>query len=206
MAEFSPNDVAPQLRALLVNTLVAPRPIAFVSTLSAEGVGNLAPFSFFMAGGYDPASVCFSTTAPSQGPGKDTLRNIEATGEFVINIAVRSIIGQLNQASYPYPAHVDEFDRVGLTRAPSTKVRPPRVAESPASLECRLFQIVKHGDRPSHANYIIGEIVHIHAAESILTDSAPDVTKIEHVARLGGAWYDVVSQETMFALTRPTAP
>ncbi len=206
MAEFTPSALPPAIRNGLLTALVAPRPIAFVSTLSPAGVGNLAPFSFFMAGGYAPLSVCFSPVSWRDGSDKDSLRNVEATGEFVINIATADLAARLNQASYHYPPDVDEFEAVGLTRAPSAVVRPPRVLESPAALECRLFTVVRHGDQPSHANYVIGEVVHIHVDDEACTDGVPDNRKIEHLSRLGADWFSAIRPEQLFPVKRPTAP
>lgn len=206
MAEFDVAQIAARERAGLLTALVAPRPIAFVSTLSAAGVGNLAPYSFFMAGGYSPLSVAFAPVLPRDGTEKDTLRNVRETGEFVINVATFDLVARLNQASFDYPALVDEFDEAGLTRVASTRVKPPRVAEAVASLECRLYQIVPHGTGPSSGTYVIGEVVHMHVSDTILTNGIPDNRKIEHIARLGANAFARVTPDTLFDLARPVAP
>ena len=206
MAEFDVAQIAARERAGLLTALVAPRPIAFVSTLSAAGVGNLAPYSFFMAGGYNPLSVAFSPVRPRNGAEKDTLRNVRETGEFVINVATFDLVARLNQASFDYPALVDEFDAASLTRVASTRVKPPRVAEAVASLECRLYQIVPHGTGPSSGTYVIGEVVHMHVSDTILTNGIPDNRKIEHIARLGANAFARVTPDTLFDLARPVAP
>ena len=143
-------DLDPPKRHAWLTPLIAPRPIALVSTVSAAGVGNLAPFSFFAMGGQNPQSVAFCPVADRDGNPKDTLRNVLETGEFVINVVSRAMAERVNQASAPYPPEVDELEAVGFTRAASTVVRPWRVAESPAQLECRVFQVVPHGSGPQH--------------------------------------------------------
>jgi flavin reductase (DIM6/NTAB) family NADH-FMN oxidoreductase RutF len=206
MAEFVPANMPIAERSALLTALVAPRPIAFISTVSAEGKGNLAPYSFFMGGGYNPMSVCFSATNWRDGIPKDTLRNVQETGEFVVNVSTREMAERLNQASYRYAHGDDEFDRVGFTRAPSVMVRAPRVAESPAALECRVYRIIPHGEGPAAGNYVIGEVVHVHVDASVMTDGHPDNRKIEHLVRLGAVWFASQGPATLFELERPTAP
>src|SRR5205085_4152855 len=129
---------------LLVD-VVTPRPIAWVTSVDPEGRVNLAPFSFFNAFGANPPVVVFSPTLRRDGSRKDTLRNVEATGEFVLNAAVESLAEQVNLSSKELPPGVSEVDYAGLTLRPSLKVRPPRVAETPVSMECKLLQIVPLG-------------------------------------------------------------
>lgn len=206
MAEFGAAALSVSERAAFLTALVAPRPIALVSSLSASGAGNLAPFSFFMAAGYNPMSVAFSPVRFRDGREKDTLRNVRATGEFVINIATVEMAERLNQASYTYPAEVDEFDAAGFTRAPSLRVRPPRVAESAAALECTLYQVVEHGSGGASASYVIGEVVHLHVRDDVLVNGVPDNRRIEHVARLGAVAFGRVTPSMIFDLDRPASP
>lgn len=193
-------------RARLITRIVAPRPIAFVSTLSARGAGNLSPFSFFTAGGSNPPSVVFCTVNDRQGRAKHTLRNIEETREYVINIAAFRMAARMNQASWEYDEPVDEFDAAGFTRAPSFRVAPPGVAESPARLECRLHEIVRHGEGASAGNYVIGEMLYLTVDDDACTDGLPDNAKLDQIARLGGDLYTRVTPATLFALPRPTSP
>lgn len=204
MPAFTPDTLDVPARTRLLTALVAPRPIAFVSSLGRDGRGNLAPFSFFMAGGYAPMSVAFAPVRWRDGGEKDTLRNVEETGEFTIALATPAMLDRLNQASFRYPADVDEFDAVGFTRAPSAVVRPPRVAESPAALECRLHAVVRHGDGPGAGAYVIGEVVHVHADDAICLDGWPDSSRIEYLARLGGPWWGTMGPEELFEKQRPT--
>jgi len=187
-----------------LTALVVPRPIALVSTLSATGVGNLAPFSFFTLGGSTPPSVAFCPTALRDGGPKDTLRNIRETGEYVIHVVTRAMAERVNATSALVPPEVDEFDLVGFTRVPSHRVRPPRVAESPAALECRLVQEVSLGTGPGHGTWVIGEIVALHVDEAILgEDGLPDVARMHAVARLGRQEWAELSPEAVFTLARP---
>lgn len=200
-ARISPAD---RYRWLL--PVIAPRPIAFVSSLSAGGVGNLAPFSFFAMGGSNPQSVAFCPIADRHGNPKDTLRNVRETGELVINIVSREMAERVNQASAPYPFEVDEFDVTGFTRAPSERVKPPRVAESPVAMECRVFQIVPHGSGPMHGTWVLAEVLLAHVREDVLAaDGFPDTALIHPMARMGRLEWAEVTPAVTFALERPSA-
>lgn len=203
--ELSLASLPPRDRHHWLTPLIAPRPIAFVSTLGASGIGNLAPFSFFAMGGQAPQSVAFCPIADREGKPKDTLRNLLETGEFVINIVSREMAERVNQASAPYPYEVDEFDVTGFTRLPSTVVKPPRVAESPASLECRLFQTVAHGTGPQHGTWVIAEVLHLHVRDEMLgADGYPDTAKVHPAARMGRNEWAHVTPDVIFQLDRPT--
>lgn len=200
---FAVRDLAPLESYRLLTRCVAPRPIALVSTVSKDGLPNVAPFSFFMAGGSNPPSVAFSPTA-GRSSVKDTLRNIEETGEFTISVVTYAMRDPVNRTSSAYPHGVSEWAEAGLTPAPSVLVKPAPVAESPLSMECRLFQIVKHGDGPSAANYVIGEVVYFHAAEDVLNEKGEvDDTRVDYIARLGGDWYARADADALFELPRP---
>ena len=184
-------------------TLVVPRPIALVSTISANGVKNLAPFSFFMVGGANPPSLMISPTMDRTGLDKDTYVNIEATGEFVVNLVHFDIVHGMNAASAPHPSDVSEWEFTGLDPLPSERVKPDRVAQSLAHFECRHFQTVAHGTGPNSARYVIGEVLAIHIDESLMAEGR--VISPALIARLGGPEYlDLANGET-FTLSRPTA-
>ena len=186
---------------LLIGSVV-PRAIAWVSTVSADGDVNLAPFSFFTAITASPPSLCF---APIRRAGvlKDTRANIEATGEFVVNAAVAPLAEQVNGSSRELPPGESEVEYVGLHTAPSVKVRPPRLAESPVNLECRVHQIVPIGSGPIAANLVIGEVLALHVADHVLDDRGRvDPRKLRTIARLGGDWYCHTSD--LFEMSRPT--
>jgi flavin reductase (DIM6/NTAB) family NADH-FMN oxidoreductase RutF len=205
--DISLAAVSPRERHALLTPLIAPRPIAFVSTLSAAGVGNLAPFSFFAMGGQNPQGVAFCPTADRNGNPKDTLRNIRETGEFTINLVSREMADRVNQASAPYPPEVDEFDVTGFTRVPSVTVRPPRVAEAPAALECRLFQLVPQGTGAMHGTWVIGEVLHVWVRDELLAaDGLPDTAHLRLASRLGRDEWAVTETASIFRLPRPRVP
>ncbi len=181
---------------------VMPRPIAFVSTISADGVANLAPFSFFNGVGSNPPAVMFSPCTKADGTSKDTIVNLRAVGEFVVNVVPYDIRHAMNEASYPFTSEVDEFDAAGFTPLTSRFVRPRRVAESPVHLECKLVQIVPVGDGPLSANVCIGEVLCFHVADDhLLPDGTVDVEKIDLISRLGGDGYSTLRDR--FSLPKP---
>jgi flavin reductase (DIM6/NTAB) family NADH-FMN oxidoreductase RutF len=201
--EYDPATADPaEVYSLLVGCVV-PRPIAFVSSLSADGVPNLAPFSFFNAGGAHPPSLVFSPVTSGAGRNKDTLNNVRATREYVVHISPWGLREKMNQASADYPPQVDEFVEAGFTKVASRKVKPWRVAECPVAMECRLFQIVEHGSGPLRANYVIGEVVFMHIQESLLVNGRIDAVALDAIGRLGGPLYTHVTKESMFHLARP---
>lgn len=203
---FDPRSLkAPEIYQLLTR-VVAPRPIALVSSLSRDGVGNLAPFSYFNLGGANPPSCVFCPTTTRDTHKKDTLRNIEETGEYTISVVTHAMAERVNQTSWPYAPEIDEFDVVGFGRAPSVRVKPPAVAESPVRLELKLHTIVQHGAGPLSSNYVIGEILLMHVDDAVLTDGLPDNTKIDAISRLGAEWYGRTRPSDLFALPRPTKP
>lgn len=184
---------------------VLPRPIAFVSTISADGIPNLAPFSFFNGVGSNPPAVIFSPCTRADGTVKDTIVNLRAVPECVVHVVPWSIREAMNQASYPYPPEVNEFEAAGFTSLPSRFVRPFRVAESPVHMECRLVQIVPVGNGPLSANICICEVLCFHvASDFLLPDGTIDVNKIDLVARLGGDDYSTIRDR--FTLPKPANP
>lgn len=176
--------------------LVAPRPIGWISTVSAAGIANLAPYSFFNAFAQDPHYVAFGS-----GPPKDTLRNIEATGEFAVNLASWDLREQMNLSS----AHVatDEFELAKLDRAPCRFIKAPRVADSPACLECRLFQIIPLPDDTGTAenHMVIGRVLGVHIADRFVKEGRVDTVAMRPIARLGYSEYITVSEA--WRLRRP---
>ena len=170
MAHFDLRSLPIRERSALLTRVVAPRPIALVSSRGADGRGNLAPFSYFMLGGSNPPSVAFCPVNDRHGAPKGTLRNARETGEFVISVVTAAMAERMNQTSYSYAHGSDEFDAAGFTRVASVAVRPPGVRESPVRLECRVYAIVPHGDGPSAGTYVIGEVVHVWVDDAMLTD------------------------------------
>jgi flavin reductase (DIM6/NTAB) family NADH-FMN oxidoreductase RutF len=186
----------------LIVGIVTPRPIAWVTSLDLEGRVNLAPFSFFNAFGANPPVVVFSPVLRRDGTKKDTLRNVEATGEFVLNAAVESLAEPMNRSSAELPPGVSEIDLTGLELLPSVKVRPPRVAGSPTHMECKVRQILPIGTGPIAANLVIGEVVAIHLDDAVLDPAGRvDPHKLKTIARLGGDWY--CRSSDLFEMERP---
>jgi flavin reductase (DIM6/NTAB) family NADH-FMN oxidoreductase RutF len=183
------NTAAANVYKLMVGAIV-PRPIAFVSTLSAAGVRNLAPFSFFTGISANPPVICFSPMIrSSDGQKKDTLRNIEETGEFVVNVVSEDFAPQMNLCAPEYPAEVDEFELSGLTAIPSDLVRPPRVAESRIHMECKLYQIVHVSPKPLGGSLVIGEVLRFHVSDALFTDFRIDPDLLRAIGRMGGPTY-----------------
>jgi flavin reductase (DIM6/NTAB) family NADH-FMN oxidoreductase RutF len=182
--------------------VVTPRPIAWVTTVDLEGRVNLAPFSFFNAFGANPPVVVFSPSLRRDSTKKDTLLNVEAVGEFVVNAAVAPLEEKVNQSSKELPRGESEVSFAGLHTKPSVKVKPPRVAESPVNLECRVMQIIPVGNGPISGNLVLGEVVMIHVDDAILDDKGRvDPRKLRTVARLGGDFWCHTSD--LFELKRP---
>ena len=187
----------------MLSSLIVPRPIAFVSTISQDGVENLAPFSFFVAGGANPPSLAFSTVLGSDGTEKDTLRNIRATGEFVVNIVHRPLAEDMNRTSASHPPHVSEWNYTTLAQVPSLAVKPMRVADSLAQFECELFTIVAHGTGPSAARYIVGEVKVFHVQSQLVSEDKIDAGQVRPIARMGASDYLDTAALELFRLQRP---
>jgi flavin reductase (DIM6/NTAB) family NADH-FMN oxidoreductase RutF len=179
--------------------LVAPRPIGWIGTVSAEGKRNLAPYSFFNAVSDRPPIVLFS----SHGH-KDSVANIEQTGEFTCSLSTWNLREQMNMSSAAVARGVDEFLLSGLTAAPSTLVKAPRVAESPAAFECKLWKIVElPGDGGQNYTVVFGSVVGVYIDEAFIRDGLVDTGAMQPIARMGYMQYSVVRPDTVFALNRP---
>jgi flavin reductase (DIM6/NTAB) family NADH-FMN oxidoreductase RutF len=182
---------------LLIRTIV-PRPIAWVSTVSSDGVLNLAPFSFFTAITADPPTICFAPARKAGGTKKDTLANAEATGEFVVNIVSEDLGAAMNDSATDYPAEIDEFERAGVTALASEFVAPPRVAESPVHMECKLQTTVAVGN--AGGILVIGEVVLFHVDDRVIDDGKVDADLLNAIGRMGGMDYS--RTEDRFTLER----
>ncbi len=185
----------------MMNTIL-PRPIAFVSTVGEDGVLNVAPFSCFAPMSMKPALVCLQIGNKRDGQEKDTLRNIEFSRDFVINVVDESLAAAMNQSSADYPSEIDEFKEVGLTAEKSELVKAPSVAESPIHMECRLVQILRYGQAPAIANVIIGEVVLVQVRDDLLAGDQIDFSRLKAIGRLGGEFYCRTTD--IFELKRPT--
>ncbi|MEM9010170.1 MAG: flavin reductase family protein [Pseudomonadota bacterium] len=181
--------------------IVAPRPIGWISTVDDACIANLAPYSFFNAVAYTPPMVMYSSTGAKLGAGerKDTLANIRATGEFVVNIVPEALRDAMNRSAQHAPAGIDEFAAAGLEKAPSTVVGAPRVAGAPAALECTLWQVVELPGGES--TVVFGEVVGIHIDDDAIVDGMVDPTRYRPLARLG--YHDYAAVREVFAMRRP---
>jgi len=181
---------------------ILPRPIAFVSTISPGGVYNLAPFSFFTGITSDPPTICFSPTRRgTDGMPKDTLNNIKANEEFVINIVNEDIAAQMNACATEFPPETDEFEITGLTPVPAQIVKPPLVKEAPISFECKRLQILEIGKAQAGGGFlVIGEIVMFHVANELLNNGRIDTGLLKPIGRLAGAEYTKLGER--FTLQR----
>ncbi|MBT3342599.1 MAG: flavin reductase family protein [Gemmatimonadetes bacterium] len=188
------------------NYLVVPRPIGWISTRSADGVDNLAPYSFFNAVAYSPPQVMFCASSGHRTGGlKDSVANAKETGEFVVNLATWDLREQMNASSTAAPSDIDEFEITGLTKASSEIITPPRVAESPVHLECRTTQTLSLPSEEGDDNTVVfGQVIGIHIDERVLTDGLIDIAKLRPIGRLGAL--DYVDVKEAFAIDRPTWP
>src|SRR5271157_3707981 len=207
-----PSQLAHREFYNILISAVAPRPIAWVSSLSASGQSNLAPFSFFNAVCSKPPLLAFapamrspkkSGTAAGDPAGvpKDTLRNIRETGEFVISVVTFELAERMNLTSGDYDATVNEFELAKVASAPSKLVRPRRVAESPVSFECKLHQILDFNPGPEGGSLVIGEIVSIHINEQHIKEGRLDRNSLDLIGRMGGMQYTRTTQR--FEMARP---
>jgi flavin reductase (DIM6/NTAB) family NADH-FMN oxidoreductase RutF len=185
----------------LMMSAIVPRPIAFVSTIGENGIFNLAPYSSFSSAGVKPAFVSFHVGLKRDGRKKDTLVNIQFSKEFVINVVTENLAEAMNRTAAEFPPDVDEFKEAGLTAVPGDLVRAPRVAESPVSMECKLFQILELPPSPEAGHLIIGQVVLVHASDELWTGKDIDITRLKSVGRLGGQLYCRVND--IFEMKRP---
>jgi flavin reductase (DIM6/NTAB) family NADH-FMN oxidoreductase RutF len=180
VADLGPGGTYPWL-----TSLVLPRPIAWVGTRSADGVDNLAPHSFFTVSNREPPVIQFTSVGA-----KDSLRNVQASGEFTVSLATYELREKVNATATDFPPGISEFDACGVERAPSVRVRPPRVAASPAAFECVLAGTQVFGD----CTVVFGRVVHLSVEESVIREGRPRVELIHPVARLGGAEWSAIGE------------
>ena len=186
---------------LLIGSIV-PRPIGFVSTVNSAGIYNLAPFSFFNGVCSEPMAVLFCPVIRgSDGQEKDTLKNIKADKEFVVNIVSEEIAEKMNQCSAEYPYGVDEFKESGLTPMPAKIVKSPLVKEAKINMECKLLQLVEIGNKPGAGTVVIGEVVYFHVANEVYKDGKIILNELKPIGRLGGTDYCRVTD--IFSIPRP---
>jgi flavin reductase (DIM6/NTAB) family NADH-FMN oxidoreductase RutF len=214
--EIDPAALPNTRRYRLLISAIVPRPIAFVSTRSRDGRDNLAPFSFFMGVGSDPPMIALSVSS-RDGEKKDTARNLEETGEFIVHVATEELAHAVNEASGDWAFDDDEFVRTGLAKAAATKVDVARIRDAKVALECRTHTVLPLGKAPHDVRLVIGEVVWIHVDETVLeeapaglpTDAADapllvDATLLKPLARLGKNLYTTLG--SLIALDRPRVP
>lgn len=187
------------------NAIVGPRPIGWISTIDGAGVANLAPYSFFNAFNYVPPIIGFSTIG-----WKDSVANVQATGEFCWSLATRALADQMNLTCAPAPPEIDEFDVAGLTRAPARLVKPPRVLESPVNFECRLTQLIRlaRADGVEIDTWLVlGEVVAVHIDHSLIATGVYDTAAAGPILRAGRMGdYAEITPAAMFEMSRPPWP
>ena len=202
---FDPETLETRDLHKLLLSAVAPRPIAFASTINSKGNVNLSPFSYFNVFSSNPPILIFSPSRRVRdNTTKHTLQNADETREVVINMVDYSIVEQMSKSSNEYAKGVNEFTKTGLTEVNSLKVKPPRVLESPVSFECVVDNIISLGDNGGAGQLVIAKVVHIHIKNELLdSNNQIDPTKLDLVARLGGDWYSRLTKESMFTITKP---
>jgi len=203
--EIDPNEITnPELHKLFLGG-VAPRPIAFASTVDKDGNVNLSPFSFYNAYGINPTTLIFSPSRRGRdNTTKHTLENVKEVPEVVLNAVNYNMVQQMSLSSTEYPKGVDEFKKSGLTAVESVKVKPPRVKESPLQFECKVREIIEISGKPGSGNLVICELLYVHADENIFDANGnihPD--KIDLVGRLGGDYYVRTSGDANFVVPKP---
>ncbi len=202
--ELNPQNLSTQQMYKLMTGTIVPRPIGWISTVDVDGVPNLAPYSYFNAVCADPPHLLFcpgvraSDELPAQ---KDTLRNVRATGQFVVNIVTEALAEAMNATAAQLPPGTSEFEHAGLSTAPSQVVRPPRVAESPVHFECEVVHIYEVGDAPGAGSVVIGHVLHAHVADDLVDEAyRVDIARLQPVGRLAGSSYSRVNE--IFELKR----
>jgi len=185
----------------LLTGSVVPRPIAWLSTQDLLGVANLAPFSFFTVAGLNPPMLAVTILKKPDGSDKDSLANIRATGEFVVNIANQELVEEMNQSCAAYPAEVDEFDLSGLEKVRSKLVKAPGVARSPVRYECTLHACLDLGHGVGGSTLVLGEVRQVYVADALYQDGRVDLQALHAIGKLAGDAYSLVHED--FSLARP---
>lgn len=205
MKSLNPKDLKVRVLQQYLQGAIGPRPIAFASTVDAQGTTNLAPFSFFNVFSSNPPILVFSPAYSGRdGSAKHTLLNVKDVPEVVINVVNYDMVEQMSLASSPYPKGTNEFIKSGFTPLDSIRVKPKRVKESPVQLECRVNEIKELGKEGGAGNLIICEVIQIHINEGVLdAQGFIDQSKIDLVSRMGGNWYARANGEAMFEVEKP---
>ena len=205
MISITPSEISTMQLQGYLQSAVAPRPIAFASTVDENGNPNLSPFSFFNVFSANPPILIFSPARSGRSnTTKDTYNNVKKVAEVVINVVNYDMVHQMSLASSPYPAGTDEFIKSGFTKIASETIKPFRVAESPVQFECKVNQVVELGTEGGAGNLIICEVTKIHIHEAVLDANGKiDQHKIDLVSRMGGNWYCRADKNSMFEIEKP---
>ena len=199
--EIPVSNLSPLEAINLLGSVVYPRPIAWISTVSSEGINNLAPFSYFNVASVNPAMISFSVLLNAKGEEKDTLRNLREKEHFVVNLVDRPLAEAMNLSSEDLAAEVDEFALAGVTPSEVATGPAPAVKEAKAWLECRLHSVQKLGDGPLAGNLVLGEVLNIHVDEALWQNGRVNMNEWDLIAKLGGHRY--CSSEQHFSMKRP---
>jgi len=202
--KIDPKNLNQQDSHHLLTELVIPRPIAWVSTVDGQGIFNLAPFSAYGMVSSRPMVVSFSVGIKRDGQKKDTLTNVELTGEFVVNVVTKDLAEKMNITSAPYPSDVNEFEKAKLTAVAADFVKAPMVAESPVNMECRVIQSLNIGKPSPSCSLIIGEVLCIHIRDEFYDSQTKLVSGLRAIARLGGERDLYCLGQDTFEMNRPT--
>ncbi len=205
MSTIDPKNIPSHHLSRAILSVVAPRPIAFASTIDSLGNANLSPFSFFNAFGVNPSTLIFSPSRSGRtNEVKDTYLNVKEVPEVVINVVTYSMVEQVNLASTEFPKGINEFYKSGFTPLPSEKVKPFRVKESPVQFECKVRQVIETGNGAGSANLIICEVLLIHVNDKVLDKTGLiDTRKLDLVGRMGADYYVRASGKALFTLEKP---
>lgn len=205
MLTIDPKEIAVSKLHHYLLGAVGPRPIAFASTIDAEGNENLAPFSFFNVFSANPPILIFSPARSGRtNTTKDTYNNVKVVPEVVVNVVNYDIVHQMSLASSPFAPEVSEFEKAGFTALDSETIRPKRVAESPVQFECKVIEVKELGTEGGAGNLVFCEVLRIHIDESVLNeDQMIDQHKIDLVSRMGGNWYCRADENSMFEIMKP---
>ena len=198
---LDPSEISAQDAYKFMIGAIVPRPIAWVSSISPDGVVNLAPFSFFTGICANPLTLCFAPMRRTDGTAKDTLNNVTATGEFVVNVVSEPLVAAMNTTSQQFAPDESEFDATGLTPVASRIVAPPRVGEALAQFECQVLQIVTISEAPLGGSLVIGKVVALHVDDAIYHKGRIDLAGLQPVGRCAGQTYVRVTDT--FELARP---
>jgi flavin reductase (DIM6/NTAB) family NADH-FMN oxidoreductase RutF len=198
---FNPDNLNQRELHNLMMRVIVPRPIAWVSTVSKQGIYNLAPFSGYCMIGDRPAAVGIGIIATRDGGKKDTLRNIEDTNEFVVNVVNETLGEAMNITSAPFPGDISEFKEAKLTPGKAELVKAPLVVESPINLECLLSQVLEYGEGARKAWFVIGTVLRVHVKDDLISDGVIQMSRLKAIGRLGGN--DYCRTQDAFEMKRP---